>query len=184
MDPRKSFWETVPGILTAIGGTIGAVAALLTALYTTGIIGNRGAPANTPSPVATVQSLSPTPEPTSQKKPPTVTTVQSPSPEPEGPFQNTPPKGFYLIGTESKRRNDWARLGESTWIEKYDNGQTNEFRVSGRLAHNNCMGSLLYRVNAVDLEAFIPDKGCSDTRALWRYKNGEWASMGDMQDIQ
>ena len=32
----KSFWSTVPGILTAVTGTIGAIAALVTALSTAG----------------------------------------------------------------------------------------------------------------------------------------------------
>ena len=34
----SSFWSTLPGILTAIGGIIGAVAALLTALYSAGML--------------------------------------------------------------------------------------------------------------------------------------------------
>ncbi len=43
MPEEKSFWTTIPGILTAIGGIIGAVAALVTALYSAGIIGNHQA---------------------------------------------------------------------------------------------------------------------------------------------
>ena len=41
----SSFWTTAPGVLTAIGGLIGAVTALLTALYKTGIIGSKPAQA-------------------------------------------------------------------------------------------------------------------------------------------
>ncbi|MCI5164142.1 MAG: hypothetical protein D3917_19435 [Candidatus Electrothrix sp. AX5] len=36
---RPSFWKTIPGIITAIGTLIGAVAALITALYTVNVIG-------------------------------------------------------------------------------------------------------------------------------------------------
>ncbi len=35
-DERKSFWATLPGILTAIGGIIGAIAALLAAMNSAG----------------------------------------------------------------------------------------------------------------------------------------------------
>lgn len=42
MEPKKSFWETLPGFLTATSGILGAIAAVLTALYTTGVIGHRG----------------------------------------------------------------------------------------------------------------------------------------------
>lgn len=184
MDSKKSFWETIPGVLTAIGGTLAAVAALLTALYTTGLIGNKGVSVPTPSPMTAVQLQSPSPTPASQEKQPQATKVQTPSPEREGPFENLPPKSFYLIGTESKRRNDWARSDDSTWTETYDDGRTNKFRLAGRMAQNDCMGSLLYRLDNAELEAFIPDKGCPNARALWRYKNGAWAPMGDMQDVQ
>ncbi|MCW5212471.1 thioredoxin domain-containing protein [Desulfobulbus sp. TB] len=37
--PRPSFWETIPGIITAIAALITAVAALITALYTAKLIG-------------------------------------------------------------------------------------------------------------------------------------------------
>src|SRR5687768_2932458 len=155
MDPKKSFWETLPGMLTAIGGAIAAVAALLTALYTTGLIGSREVsaptPTPTPAPTITVQSFSPTQEVASPSKPPVIT-VQSPSSERESPVQTGSPKNFFIIAAHSKRRNDWARLGDDTWIEKYDDGRTNEFRVSGRLANDNCIGTLLYRVSIVDLE--------------------------------
>lgn len=49
MNPKTSFWQTVPGILTAIGGTVGSIAALLTALYTIGLIGSKEAPKPSPS---------------------------------------------------------------------------------------------------------------------------------------
>ena len=37
---RPSFWETVPGTITAIAALIGAVAALITALYGAKLIGH------------------------------------------------------------------------------------------------------------------------------------------------
>ena len=182
MNQKKSFWETVPGILTAVGGTVAGIAALLTALYTTGLVGNKATP--TPSPAITVQSPSPKPEMASPEKPLPVITVQSPSPERERTFESTPPNNFYIISVLSQRRNDWSRLNDQTWAEKYDDGHTNEFRVSGRPVINNCKGTLLYRLDLVDIEVFIPDKECPASRLLFRSKKGEWGSMGDMQGIQ
>lgn len=39
---RPSFWRTAPGILTAIGGLLGASAALITILVTLGVFGSGG----------------------------------------------------------------------------------------------------------------------------------------------
>src|SRR5580658_4549329 len=36
---KQSFWSTIPGILTAISGVLGAVAALIVALVSVGVIG-------------------------------------------------------------------------------------------------------------------------------------------------
>ena len=38
-EQKSSFWSTLPGILTALGGLLAGVAGLVTALYTAGIIG-------------------------------------------------------------------------------------------------------------------------------------------------
>ena len=47
----KSFWSTLPGVLTAVGGIIAGTAALLTALVSAGVVG--GKPPATPVPVVT-----------------------------------------------------------------------------------------------------------------------------------
>lgn len=41
MSEETSFWKTAPGVLTALSGLLGSIAALLTALYTTGFIGGK-----------------------------------------------------------------------------------------------------------------------------------------------
>src|ERR1700730_9092347 len=45
---EQTFWTTVPGILTGIGGVIGAVSALVTALYAAGFFRNRATKNATP----------------------------------------------------------------------------------------------------------------------------------------
>ena len=42
---KPSFWETIPGVITAIAGLITALATLITALYTAKIIGQHEEPA-------------------------------------------------------------------------------------------------------------------------------------------
>lgn len=71
---RRSFWTTFPGILTAVGGLIGAVAALITALSATGIF----------SPAPTATPLPPTPTAT------VMATAVPPSSTPEPPTTGAP----------------------------------------------------------------------------------------------
>lgn len=63
--PRKSFWSTLPGIATAVGGFLTAVAALVAALTGAGFLGphDQGGRGTTPSAVATaapVTTIAPT----------------------------------------------------------------------------------------------------------------------------
>jgi len=183
MDSKKSFWETVPGILTAIGGTIAAAATLLTALYTTGLIGNKAVP--TPTPLTTTQS----PIPLAQSASPGREVAKAEAPSPENrtatvTSSSGPPRSFYLDSVDPPGKDVWARLGEDTWIERYPDGRTNEFRHAGRLINNNCIGSLLYRITFTDLEVFIPDRDCSAKQLQWRHKKAEWHYLGEMRDIQ
>ena len=53
----KSFWSTLPGVLTAVGGIIAGTAALLTALVSAGVLG--GTPTATPIPVVTATAALP-----------------------------------------------------------------------------------------------------------------------------
>ena len=46
---KASFLSTVPGMLTAFGTVVASITALVTALYTAGVIGHKNAP--TPAPV-------------------------------------------------------------------------------------------------------------------------------------
>lgn len=55
---QPSFWETIPGIITAIATLIGAVAALITALYSAELIGHdSGRAAATSSQESTVRTV-------------------------------------------------------------------------------------------------------------------------------
>jgi hypothetical protein len=54
----KSFWSTLPGVLTAVGGIIAGTAALLTALVSAGVLGGR--PVASPVPVVIATAALPT----------------------------------------------------------------------------------------------------------------------------
>ena len=71
-----SFWKTVPGILTAVGGFLTAVAALIGALAAAGVIGPNASPSpvSPSSPPATGSTAAPS-SPTDSPEPP--------EPEPE-----------------------------------------------------------------------------------------------------
>lgn len=56
-EKQTAFWSSLPGIMTALGGIIVAVTGLLTALYTTGVIGSKGN-SNAAPPLNTAVSLS------------------------------------------------------------------------------------------------------------------------------
>lgn len=59
-ESRPPFWSSLPGIFTGLGGMIVAVTGLITALYTTGVIGPN-ANSNAVPPVNTAVTLTSTP---------------------------------------------------------------------------------------------------------------------------
>ncbi len=68
-EEKKSFWSTLPGLLTAVGGMIAGVAALINALSAMGVIGRAKPtpvpPTPVPSPtVAVSATIAPTAKPT------------------------------------------------------------------------------------------------------------------------
>lgn len=66
-EQKGSFWSTVPGILTALGGLLAAVAGLITALYTAGIIGTSSEKTVPPSSIPATQIQPADSIPTGQK---------------------------------------------------------------------------------------------------------------------
>ena len=65
-ETKTPFWTTLPGILTGFGGVIVALTGLVTALYSTGVIGGGSIP--DPSPASnTIVSLVSTPAPPAPK---------------------------------------------------------------------------------------------------------------------
>ncbi len=79
-DPKsKSWWNTLPGVLTAVAAVIAAVTALVSTLHQTGWI---GAKASTSPPSSTQTTQSPHSSPPSASPPPAPTAAPASSPAP------------------------------------------------------------------------------------------------------
>ena len=127
----KSFWSTLPGVLTAVGGIIAGTAALLTALVSAGVLG--GKPTATPVPVVTATAVPPTATaflleptaPTGAITPPvTVTSLASAAPSATAPVAAS---DVLMADDFSDLHNNW--LSEVT--EQSDKGyEDGEFRLT------------------------------------------------------
>ncbi len=101
---HKSFWATVPGLLTAVGGMVAAIGTLITALVAAGVLG-----ANKPTPTV-VPNATPVAAVTAPLTPAPVATA-----------------GVLFEEDFSAQRNDWL-TEVSPEVEKgYEGG---EFRIS------------------------------------------------------
>ncbi len=83
---------------------------------------------------------------------------------------------------------NWSRQDETTWIERYDNGQKSKFFDGGPADVNGCHGLLLLKDNAT-LQAFVPNDQCNDQSALFQFNGpngptGPWNRLGEMKNIR
>lgn len=100
---KKSFWSTVPGIITAVTGLITAIGGLITVLYSAGIIGGATMsppPSNGPRSVDTVSGSGASPSLTTS--PPSAVTSDGCLRE---YFQGIPPNRIFVLeeGTRDVR---------------------------------------------------------------------------------
>jgi hypothetical protein len=74
-EPKGSFWTTGPGVITAVGGLVSAVAVLVGALYGAGVIGGGSKPSSSPLASTTLSPSSqpPTTGPSPKQTTPTPT---------------------------------------------------------------------------------------------------------------
>lgn len=127
----KSFWSTLPGVLTAVGGIIAGTAALLTALVSAGVVGSKPTPP--PPPAATATALPATvvavvlePSATINAITPQATTVSSPS---AAPLVTTrvPASDVLMEDDFSAPRNAWLSEVTEQAEKGYEDG---EFRLT------------------------------------------------------
>ncbi len=125
----KSFWSTLPGLLTAVGGIIAGAAALLTALVSAGVLGDKPAP--TPLPVATAAPATAAAmilEPTAAINAitPQVTAVSSPNVTPLAAAP-VPANDVLMADDFSTSRNAWLSEVTEQAEKGYEDG---EFRIT------------------------------------------------------
>jgi hypothetical protein len=121
-DPKKeSWWQTMPGMLTATAGIITALAGLLVALYQVGLIGGKAAPsAQTPATV-TSQSLSDITKPIASASNGAKYTVSFPSGA-TVKFRNNRGQGTYEVLAAQAERRSVGKLGLTLTIRMTNNG--------------------------------------------------------------
>ncbi len=117
---HKSFWSTLPGILTAAGGVIAAVGTLITALATAGVL-NREKP-------TVVPTATPIPAITATFTPaPATSTVVLPAPTQPAPTATALPGGLLFEDDFSAPRNGWLTEIAPEAEKAYEAG---EFRIA------------------------------------------------------
>lgn len=120
---RRSFWTTLPGILTAVGGLIGAIAALITALAATGVF----TPAPPPSPLpatatATVIPPTSTPQPTATPNAPTATLAPATAAPAPAPMHTPAPDVPLFADDFADPASGWLILVTEQDEKGYDEG--------------------------------------------------------------
>lgn len=149
----------------------------------------------TPSPIVT-PTPSPTPQtqpsanipanPTPAAAPPVITVTPPPAATPH--LNPNAVRRFYFIylpdDPQRRERHDWWRADETTWIERFPNGDRNYIQVVDRITVDGDAGTLLRLSHDSSLEYYIPDKG---SRLMWvraRRTGGPWGFLGEMKDVE
>ena len=120
---KESWWQTLPGMLTATAGIITAVGGLLLVLHQVGLLGGKSAPA---APAATSQSVSdsttPISSPAASASNDTKYSVTFPSGTTVKFHYNRGGQGTYQILTAQAERRSVGKLGLTFTIRMTNNG--------------------------------------------------------------
>ena len=121
-DPKKeSWWQTMPGMLTATAAIITALGGLLLALYQVGLIGGKAATSAQSQPAVTAQSYSDTAKPIASSSNNTKNSVTFPSGA-TVKFHYNRGSGSYEILTAQADRRSLGKLGLTLNIRMTNNG--------------------------------------------------------------
>lgn len=97
---------------------------------------------------------------------------------------NNAPSAFSLDRTRAPfGTSHFTRQGDM-WVQEYSDRSMARFALSGRVALNGCIGSLLYGISNFEVEIFVPDRGCATMECLARIKKGTWDALGSMENIR
>lgn len=161
-EQKSSFWSSLPGILTGLGGILVAVTGLITALYSAGIIGKK---VDGPDPVSSVNAavvqpaaLAATPNAVSDaERYKTLVGKWEVVEEPSQDFSNVKSVTWQYDATVSA--NELTLSGKISAIEKDKNLNSRERRISARYVTtlSGLSGKGLYRLKGSDGATWIND---------------------------
>ncbi len=91
----------------------------------------------------------------------------------------------------------WLRLSDTTWIERYPDGQESMFKVLGHGIVKDFPGTLVVKTmgdeaktgadNGGGMQAFIPDKGSAQMHHWYRNTgrgDADWNDLGRMLSVE
>lgn len=146
-EPR-SFWATLPGMLTAVGGLIAAAAALITALASAGVLGPK--PTATPAVAAAAQTVPPAPPPPSLTAPPAASATAAPAAQPSaGPAAAPAPPAELFSDDFEDPGSGWLAAVTAEAEKGYEAG---EYRIR---VYETDFASWGYPDRAVELADFV-----------------------------
>ena len=95
-------------------------------------------------------------------------------------------KWYYHFAPEGWRY--WSQSSATEWIEKYDDGTMNHFKVLNPITVAGCHGIVLLKENNLN-QVFIPDNHCASQNLVFRFigpagPTSDWKLAGAMQQIQ
>lgn len=97
---------------------------------------------------------------------------------------DTPASFYIMYRFDPPGRRDWAHVRHDRWTERFPDGKTSEYRLTGRSIVDECTGLVLYSVKNNGFEVFIPDKGCEPMYLKFRWDNAPWTPFGIMFDVR
>ena len=92
---------------------------------------------------------------------------------------------YYKYNDVSQGQRYWSQLSPLQWQEKYDNGQTTQFRVLERTRVDGDSGITAKKQDGTGLVVFIPDKGSHRMKLLMKSNGSQrWEELGEMTHIE
>jgi hypothetical protein len=99
-------------------------------------------------------------------------------------LSDTPASFYIMYRFDPPGRRDWAHVQLDLWTERFPDGKSSQYRLTGRSEVDGCTGLVLYSVKNNGFEVFIPDKGCDPMYLQFRWDNAPWTPFGMMFDVR
>ena len=91
-------------------------------------------------------------------------------------------KWTYTFDPPGWRR--WERVGETEWVEHWQTGEAPRFEIVRRIDDGERVGTVVTRLPDRDAETVIPDAGKGATLWFRTLPDGEWVSLGQLEESE